>query len=137
MRQCAAKIDEPVHCTESLTVDCNVGLNIGFPWGRLVQYFSLLFADGETEVCAGYGKFVYAHSRLRPSPKFARKPVCFALLIVDVFVLIPLPSIVKGHMVINGESVAGPGNMTVPLYLGSRKYLEQMMNNPRKVYKPG
>ena len=60
MRQCAAKIGEPVHCTKSLTVDCDVGLNIGFPWGRLVQYFSLLYADGETEVCAGYGKFVYA-----------------------------------------------------------------------------
>ena len=60
LRQCAAKIGEPVDCTESLTVDCNVGLNIGFPWGRLVQYFSLLYADGETEVCAGYGKCVYS-----------------------------------------------------------------------------
>ena len=60
LRQRAAKIGEPVHCTESLTVDCNVGLNKGFPWGRLVQYFSLLYADGETEVCACYGKFVYA-----------------------------------------------------------------------------
>ena len=62
LRQCAAKIGEPAlsHCTESLTVDCDVGLNIRFPWGRLVQYFSLLYADGETEVCTGYGKLVYA-----------------------------------------------------------------------------
>ena len=30
-----------------------------------MQYFSLLFADGETEVCAGYGKFVYAALHIR------------------------------------------------------------------------
>ena len=59
LRQCAAKIGKPIRHVQSLAFD-DVRLNVLFPRGRLIQYFSFLCADGETELCAGGRGFVNA-----------------------------------------------------------------------------
>ena len=54
--QCATQIGEPVHHIQSLASACDVRFNVRVPWCRLMQYFSLLCADSEAEVCASGGK---------------------------------------------------------------------------------
>ena len=67
--ECTAKICELFHYVESLSVDGDVGFNVGLPWNGLVQHLSLLGADCEPKVVAGIRELIDAvvHVRFRSS----------------------------------------------------------------------
>ena len=58
--ECTAKICELFHYVESLSVDGDVGFNVGLPWSGLVHHLSLLGADCEPKVVAGIREFIDA-----------------------------------------------------------------------------
>ena len=55
-----AKICELFHYIESLSVDGDVGFNVGLPWSGLVHHLSLLGADCEPKVVAGIRELINA-----------------------------------------------------------------------------
>ena len=68
-RECTAKICELFHYGESLSVDGDIGFNVGIPWSGLVHHFSLLGVDCEPKVVAGIRELIDAvlHVRFRDS----------------------------------------------------------------------
>jgi len=56
--KCSAKIHELVHYIESLSIDGDVGFNVGLLWSGLGHHLSLLVADGEPKIVAGLRELV-------------------------------------------------------------------------------
>ena len=57
-RECAAEVDELIQDVQPLALSTDAGLHVCFPWGWLVHYLCVLFADGEPRVGAGIREVV-------------------------------------------------------------------------------
>lgn len=58
--ECTAKICVLFHYVESLSVDGDVGFNVGLPWSGLVHHLSLPGADCEPKVVAAIRELIDA-----------------------------------------------------------------------------
>ena len=56
--ECAAEVGELGHHVQALSVDRDVGFNVRLSWSWLMQYLSLLCADGKAIVVAGLRELV-------------------------------------------------------------------------------
>ena len=67
--ECTAKICELFHYIKSLSIDGDVGFNVGLPWRGLEHHLSLLGADCEPNVVASIRELIDAvlHVRFKGS----------------------------------------------------------------------